>query len=110
MSFWDEIQETNVLVLKENDTIDIMFLDEGKKDSTIIFDKRLDKDKEIPKYVFNVSDLKDNGQVKEFSIIQMTLMNQLKEYLPLSEKHFNIHKKRVGLSEFDIEYDVLLIE
>lgn len=105
---WDDIQESNILVLKENDTIDIIFLDNGIKTTTKIFDKRTNKEKTIPIYVFSVSDVKDNNEVKEFSIIQTTLMTKLKDYLPLMEKHLSIHKKRIGLTEFDIDYDIIL--
>ena len=106
---WNEIQESNALILKNNEPIRITFLNNGNKETMEIFDKKTEKLKTISKYSFDVLDLSDNTE-KELSIIQNTLMTKLKVFIPLKDKRITINRFRTGISEFDIDYKVSLIE
>lgn len=106
---WSEIQESNALILKENEPIRIRFLNNGNKEPYEIFDKKTEKLKTITKYSFDVLNLNDNTE-KELSIIQTTLMTKLKEFIPLKDKEITINRFRTGISEFDIDYKISLIE
>lgn len=106
---WNKIQESNALILKDNEPIRVRFLDNGLTESMEIFDKKTEKLKTIDKYSFDVLDLTDNTE-KELSIIQTTLMTKLKYFIPLKDKEIIINRFRTGISEFDIDYKVSLIE
>ena len=106
---WNEIQESNALILKENEPIKIRFLDNGNKEPYEIIDKQTEKTKTITKYVFNVIDLNDNIE-KEFSTLANTLMTKLKEFIPLKDKSIIINKFKTGFTDFDINFKVSLIE
>lgn len=106
---WNEIQESNALILKDNEPIKVTFLNNGIQEPYEIFDNRTQKLKTITKYSFDVLDLLDNTE-KELSIIQATLMTKLKEFNPLKDKSMTINRFRTGMTEFDIDYKVAIIE
>ena len=106
---WKKIQESNALILKDNEPIRVRFLNEGFTESMEIFDKKTEKFKTIDKYSFEVLDLSDNTE-KELSVIQMTLMNKIKLFIPLKDKELAINRFRTGITEFDIDYKISLIE
>jgi len=106
---WSKIQESNALILKDNEPIRITFLNNGITEPYEIFDKKTEKPKTIDKYSFDVLDLTDNTE-KELSIIQNTLMTKLKAFIPLKDKSITINRFRTGISEFDVDYKVALIE
>ena len=86
---WNEIQESNALILKENEPIRVKFLDNGNKEPYEITDKQTGVKKTITKYVFNVIDLNDNFE-KEFSTLANRLMTQLKEFIPLKDLYRSV--------------------
>jgi len=102
---WDKIQKSNVLILKENETIQVQFLDNGSHESADIIDKRTNETKKIDKYVFQIIDLSDNEK-KELSTLASRLMIQLKPFKPLKDKKLNINKFRTGSDVFDVDFRV----
>lgn len=106
---WDKISEANLLILKLNEISHFKFLNNGLETESEIFDDKTKKLKKITKYIFEVSDFKDND-TKELSIIQSRLMNKLKIYQPLKNKEFKIRKKQIGITEYDIDFDVEFIK
>ena len=106
---WNKIEKSNALILKENESIRIAFLDNGNEESYEIIDKQTNEKKTITKYVFQVINLRDNSK-KEYSTLAMSLMNHLKPYIPLKDKKVSIAKFRTGPTDFDIDFKVEQIE
>jgi len=106
---WNKIEISNDLILKENESIRIQFLNEGSVDSYDITDKQTNKVKTIKKYLFEVLNLNDNSE-KDFSTLASGLMNKLKPFVPLKNKKMTISKFRTGATDFDIDFTVELIE
>lgn len=106
---WNEIKESNILILKEKEPAKVKFLDNGSVDVIEILDKRTEKLKKVNKFTFKVIDLNDNTE-KEISTLSSRLMNQLKEHLPLKDKSFNIMKFSTGYDDFDKDFKVNIIE
>lgn len=102
---WNKISESNILILKENETVQVKFLDNGKQESTDITDKTTGKTKEIDKFVFQIIDLSD-GKAKELSTLANRLMIQLKAFKPLKDKSLNINKFRFGSDVFDVDFKI----
>lgn len=102
---WDNITESDLLILKENDTISITFKDNGAIDDIDVYDEKTESTKTVDKYVFKVID-KADGKEKEFSTLANRLMNKLKEFKPLKDKTLVINKFRFGKATFDIDYKV----
>lgn len=107
---WNKIQASNILVLNDNQPIRIKFLDEGSETTHELVDKRTQKAKTVPKYVFNVIDLNDDNKEKELSTLAITLMLRLKPFLPLKNKSLTINKFRTGADDFDVDFRVALID
>ena len=105
---WNKIEKSNVLILKENEQINIQFLDNGRQETIEIIDKRTNKPKTVDNYVFQVINL-NNDDEKEYSTLSMTLMNYLKPHIPLKDKKMSIRKLRIGADDFDIDFEVRLI-
>jgi len=103
---YNEIKESNNLILKDNQTIQVEFLDDG-----IIDDVMFDDGDTSDKYVYQVKDLNDDNKVKIFSIIQMTLLTKLVGKPPKSPKgmKFSISRFRTGTGKFDVDYRVTKI-
>ena len=97
---WNNIKESNELIISEGKTVRIRFLN-----NDVNTDKIDIKGKEKNKYIFDILNL-FNQKEMEFGIISNPLMNELKKYQPLENKEFSIRKYRVGASEFDIEYEL----
>lgn len=106
---WDDISESDILILKENEPISVQFLDDGMIDETEVLDKKTDKMKKINKYVFRVIDTTDNEE-KEFSTLANRLMTKLKEFNPLTDKIMLINKFKTGSDVFDVDFEVSLIK
>jgi len=106
---WSKIEKSNDLILKENESIKVKFLNNGNSKAYDITDKHTNKVKTITKYVFSVIDLNDNNE-KKFSTLANTLMTYLKQYIPLKDKKIIINKFRTGPTDFDINFKVSLIE
>lgn len=107
---WNKVQESNILILKENEPIRVKFIDNGISAMETIIDKRTEKEKEVEKFVFEVQDLNDDNVEKEFSTLATRLKVLLKQYIPLKDKSLNINKFRTGADDFDIDFKVSLIE
>jgi len=105
---WNKIEKSNALILKENESINIQFLDNGSQETTDIIDKRTGKQKTVDNYVFQVINL-NNDSEKEYSTLSMTLMNYLKPFNPLKDKKMSIRKFRTGVTDFDIDFEIRLI-
>ena len=106
---WNEVIESNILILKENETVQVKFLDNGFIDSVEIIDKKTNKTKTIKKYVFQVVNLSDNKKM-ELSTLASRLMSQLKLFNPLKGKSLNVNKFRTGTDDFDIDFRVSQIK
>ena len=106
---WNKIEKSNALILKENESIRVAFLDNGNHESYEITDKRTNESKIVDKYSFSVIDLNDNNE-KVFSTLANTLMTLLKPHIPLKDKKMSISKFRTGITDFDIDFKVELIE
>jgi len=106
---WENIVESNLLILNENETVQIKFLDNGFIDSADIVDKLTKKTKTIKKYVFQVVNLADNRKM-ELSTFANRLMGQLKLLKPLKGKSLNINKFRTGQEDYDVDFRVSLIK
>ena len=106
---WNEIEISNDLILKENESIKIAFLDNGNQEAYEITDKQTNEKKTITKYSFKVLNLNDNSE-KDFSTLASGLMNLLKPLIPLKDKRMIISKIRTGLTDFDIIFKVQIIE
>ena len=106
---WDNIKASDVLILKENETAQVKFLDNGTLDSATITDKTTNQTKDIKKFVFSVMDLSDNKK-KELSTLAMRLMIQLKPFKPLKDRKLNINKFRFGQDVFDVDFRVSEIQ
>lgn len=106
---WDTIVDSDILILKENETIQIKFLDNGFIDSVDIVDKKTNKTKTIKKYVFRVINLLDNKKM-EFSTLASRLMGQLKVFKPIKGKSLNVNKFRTGTEDFDVDFRVSQIK
>ena len=102
---WDKIAESNALILKENETVQIKFLNNGSQGTTEIIDSKTNEPKTIDKYEFDIIDL-SNNTAKELSIIQRRLMFLLKEFKPLKDKSFNVNKFRTGTGQFDVDFRI----
>lgn len=102
---WDKIAESNALILKENEAVQVRFLNNGSQGTTEIIDKKTNEPKTIDKYEFDVMDLSDNIE-KELSVIQRRLMFLLKEFKPLKDKTFSINKFRTGTGQFDVDFRI----
>lgn len=101
---WNSISESNVLILKENETAQVKFLDEGSHETTEITDKATNELKTIDKYVFKVVDLSDNKK-KELSTLSNRFMVVLKSLKPpFKDRSFNINKFRFGADDYDIDF------
>ena len=97
---WSNIKESNTLILKENETINVKFLDNGYIEEHEIIDDTTNEAKEIDKYIFEVKDLDDNKK-KELSFIQNRAIVKLKAFNPLKDKSFSIRKFSFGNGKFD---------
>jgi len=106
---WNKIEISNDLILKENESIRVAFLDNGNVDSYDITDKQTNQIKTIDKYSFKVINLNDNSE-KDFSTLASGLINKLKPFNPLKDKSLSISKFRTGATDFDIDFKVELIE
>lgn len=106
---WDTVVESNILILKENETVQVKFLDNGFIDSIDIHDETTDKIKKVKKYIFQVLNLSDNKKM-ELSTLATRLMSQLKLFKPLKGKSLNINKFRNGPDVFDIDFRVSQIK
>jgi len=106
---WNKIEKSNALILKVNETIRIQFLNNGNQETVDIIDKSTGKQKTVDNYVFDVINLVNNTE-KEYSTLSMTLMNYLKAFNPLKDKKVSIRKFRTGATDFDINFEVELIE
>ena len=106
---WDTVIESNILILKDNETIQVKFLDNGFIDSVEITDKKTNKTKTIKKYVFQVVNLSDNKKM-ELSTLASRLMGQLKLFNPLKGKSLNVNKFRTGTDDFDVDFRVSQIK
>ncbi|MHA1292211.1 MAG: hypothetical protein ACTSQJ_06035 [Promethearchaeota archaeon] len=106
---WNDIAESNILILKENETVQVKFLDNGIVDTASIIDKKTNQTKEIKKYVFKIVDLADNKE-KELSTLATRLMIQLKPFNPLKDKSLYINKFRTGVDVFDVDFRVSEIQ
>lgn len=106
---WDNIKESDILILKENETVQVQFLNNGIPDSTDITDTKTNKIKTINRYTFKIIDLSDNRK-KELSTLATRLMIQLKLFKPLKNKKLNINKFRTGQDSFDIDFRVSEIQ
>jgi len=107
---WNSIQKSNDLILKTNEPIRIKFLDnECSVDDYEIIDKKTNEKKIVDKFTFQVLDL-DTNKEKEFSTLANPLMVLIKEFIPLKNKSITINKFKTGYTDFDIDYEVKLIE
>lgn len=106
---WDDITESDILILKENEPISVKFLNNGMIDETEVLDKKTDKMKIINKYVFKVIDTTDNEE-KEFSTLANRLMTKLKQFNPLIDKVLLINKFKTGPDVFDVDFEVSQIK
>ena len=106
---WDKVIESNALILKENETVQVRFLDNGFVGSADIVNKLTNKTKTIKKYVFQVVNLADNRKM-ELSTLATRLMGQLKLFKPLKGKSLNVNKFRIGSDIYDIDFRVSQIK
>ncbi len=106
---YDEIEKSNVLVLSYDKPVSVKFLDEGTIDSQIVIDERTEQEKEVPKYVYQVADLKDNNKEKELSFLAKTFVIAIKEHKPFKDKSFQISKFH-GIDKFDIDYRIVPLD
>lgn len=96
---WNKIEESNILVQKDNEEVNIQFLNEG-----FVEQYEVSKDVFIPKYVFDVKDLDDDNKEKEWSILSNRGINKIKALAPLKGKKYNVLKDAYGNEVFDKDY------
>lgn len=106
---WNKIEQSNALILKENEPLRVKFLDNGDVDDYELIDKETNEKKIVDKYSFDVINLANNEK-KILSTLALTLMLRLKEYQPLKDKSLTINKFKTGFSNFDVDFKVSLIE
>ncbi|MFX0011930.1 MAG: hypothetical protein ACFE9R_16560 [Candidatus Hermodarchaeota archaeon] len=105
---YENIEDENLLILADNETIRIEILNNGYEDEAEIEEvNEKTKDielKVVPKYVYEVKDLNDNNAEKEWSTLSKTVPRYFKEHLPLKGKKFSVFKRVYGKGKFDKEF------
>ena len=105
---WNKIEKSIDIILKENVPMEITFQDNGSVEPYEITDKQTNETKTVNKYIFDVIDKENNPRM--FSTLSMILMTHLKSFNPLKDKTITINKFRTGITDFDIDYKIALVE